>query len=126
VQVAYVTFSASSGNTTAAMKTYPGGSITLGPGIISASNQAYFGYSDGGNIILQVGGSITFSGGPVFSQAVFDSQGGHMLLAGTFSGAAGGKRYIAAANGIIDTQGGGASFIPGSIAGTVSTGGQYV
>lgn len=37
-----------------------------------------------------------------------------------------GKRFSADLNGLIQTYGGGASFCPGSIAGTTATGGQYV
>lgn len=36
-----------------------------------------------------------------------------------------GTRYAASVNGVIDTNGGGASFFPGTIAGTTATGGQY-
>jgi len=37
-----------------------------------------------------------------------------------------GKRYDVRTNGVIDTNGGGASHFPGNSAGTVATGGQYV
>lgn len=41
---------------------------------------------------------------------------------GTFSG----PRYTANSNGVINTYGGGANYFPGSTAGAVSTGGQYL
>lgn len=44
----------------------------------------------------------------------------------TFSGAATGKRYDVATNGVINTNGGGASYFPGNVSGTSATGGQYV
>lgn len=42
------------------------------------------------------------------------------------SGAFSGPRYTANSNGVINTYGGGANFFPGSTAGAVSTGGQYL
>lgn len=44
----------------------------------------------------------------------------------SISGTATGKRYNAVLNGVINTFGGGATFIPGDVAGTTATGGQYV
>lgn len=41
-------------------------------------------------------------------------------------GAATGQRYYVATNGIINTGGGGPTYVPGSIAGTQLSGGQYV
>lgn len=43
----------------------------------------------------------------------------------TFAGAATGKRYSATLNSVINTTGGGAAYLPGNIAGTTATGGQY-
>ena len=40
--------------------------------------------------------------------------------------AATGVRYNVTTNAVINTQGGGATYIPGGSAGTASTGGQYV
>lgn len=44
----------------------------------------------------------------------------------TFIGSANGKKYQAQANGVIYTAGGGVNLFPGSVAGTVLSGGQYV
>lgn len=44
----------------------------------------------------------------------------------TNSGAGTGKRYEASSNGVIDTHAKGAEFLPGTIAGTIGTGGQYL
>lgn len=44
----------------------------------------------------------------------------------TISGSVTGNRYIATLNGVISVNGGGASYFPGTIAGNVSSGGQYV
>jgi hypothetical protein len=43
----------------------------------------------------------------------------------TYSGAATGSRYGAALNGVIQTNGGGATYFPGNSAGSTSVGGQY-
>ncbi len=43
----------------------------------------------------------------------------------TFSGAATGARYYAGTNGVIETQGAGATYLPGNAAGSVASGGQY-
>lgn len=45
----------------------------------------------------------------------------------TFSGTgATGTRYVAGANAVIYTAGGGASYLPGNAGGSVETGGQYI
>jgi hypothetical protein len=44
----------------------------------------------------------------------------------TWSGTPTGKRFDALSNGTISSNGGGVNFIPGTIAGTTSTGGQYL
>lgn len=44
----------------------------------------------------------------------------------TYSGSATGNRYRALSGSLIDTGGGGASFLPGHSAGTTSSGGQYL
>lgn len=44
----------------------------------------------------------------------------------TSSGTITGKRYAVSANGIVNTQGGGQEFFPGTVAGTILSGGQYV
>ncbi len=52
---------------------------------------------------------------------------GHVYLGGaTFSGAITGRRYYACANGVIHTSHAGNDFIPGTVAGSTSTGGLYI
>jgi len=48
------------------------------------------------------------------------------ILATTFVGANGGKRYDVSMNGAINTAGAGANFLPGDVAGVTATGGVYV
>lgn len=72
---------------------------------------------------------VTVSGTPNFSaHFAYASNGGIIQFpyANTsFSGSATGARYYAETNGIVSTQGGGASFLPGNSSGTTATGGQY-
>lgn len=70
---------------------------------------------------------ITLTGTPAFSGAVVSaSLLGSSTVAGiTFTGAATGVRYSATLNSVINSNGGGANFIPGNSAGSVSTGGVY-
>ena len=73
--------------------------------------------------------TVTITGTPAFSSG-FCSCGtcsSASLINGqiSFSGSATGTRYIAFLNGVIDTNGGGATFLPGDGAGSLLTGGQY-
>jgi hypothetical protein len=84
------------------------------------------GYNDG------VGGTqpitISFTGGPTYSNTAFSQEGSTISIISsvtTFSGSVNGARYLAILNGIINTGGGGASYIPGSTSGSTATGGQY-
>lgn len=103
------------------------GTIQLGASYTIAGNSgAHFNAQQQGII----GGSsitVTLTGTPAFSTA--------FALAGslsaiytptiTFSGSGTGTRYNATLNSVIFTNGGGASYFPGSVAGSVATGGQY-
>lgn len=73
-----------------------------------------------------IGGTAVIQGTPAFSEAFITCYNGGIVEASGWTGAATGKRYDVFLNGIINTGGGGANFLPGSIAGTVATGGQYV
>jgi hypothetical protein len=72
--------------------------------------------------------TVTLSGGPGFVTAYQASDLSVIRFSGTvFSGAAtAGARYSASGNGVINTGGSGASYLPGITAGSVSTGGQYI
>lgn len=70
--------------------------------------------------------SITVQNNPTFT-AFASVFGSGFLNAQTvvFTGSASGSRYSVQLNGVIATNGGGASYFPGSTAGTTATGGQY-
>lgn len=72
--------------------------------------------------------TVTLTGTPAFSQSYVFADDTSLIRATsmTFSGSATGKRYDVATNGVINTNGGGATYFPGSVAGTTATGGQYV
>lgn len=97
---------------------------------ISGSSPNHYYGVQGAHITCNNNLTITLSGSPVFSAAFTTmKQTSKFYTAGamTFSGSAGATtvRYNATLNAVIDTQGGGASYFPGTSAGTTSTGGQY-
>jgi hypothetical protein len=72
--------------------------------------------------------TATLSGAPAFSsQFAFADRLGFITNANVvYSGSATGTRYVANSNAVINTNGGGASYFPGSVAGSTATGGQYL
>ena len=72
--------------------------------------------------------TVTLSGTPAFSTAFAYAFSCGVIPCGgdTFSGSATGSRYYATANGVINSAGGGSSYLPGNSAGTTATGGQAV
>jgi hypothetical protein len=70
--------------------------------------------------------AIALVGNPNFSAGfVMAGDGGIYASNNVFTGSATGPRYDAHLNGVIFTNGKGANYFPGSVAGGVSTGGQY-
>lgn len=94
---------------------------------ISGGGQVHMWSSNAGQILIQ-NKTVTLTGAPAFSSAfAYARTCGPMILNGnTYSGAATGKRYDAATNGVINTAGGGANYFPGNSAGSTAQGGQYV
>jgi hypothetical protein len=84
-------------------------------------------YATLGGFIQAAGLTITLTGTPAFVQAFAWSQSHARLTVNgnTFSGSATGTRYYADTLGLIDTQGGGASYLPGNAAGSTVTGAVY-
>jgi hypothetical protein len=85
--------------------------------------------SGGPGSVIGLSGSattITLTGTPAFTTFASQAGPGQINIGGlTFSGSATGTRYSATLNGVINTNGGGASYLPGSISGSTATGGQY-
>ena len=71
--------------------------------------------------------TITITGTPAFSVGFLwtEGLGNAQVFLNTFSGSATGTRYFSGYNSYIHTNSGGASYIPGSVAGSVSNGGIY-
>ena len=89
----------------------------------------HYGTDIAGLITCQGGVTVTVSIGLTFLYFAASSEGGVIqLYSMVYSGAVGitAQRYFVRNNGIVDTNGGGADYFPGSTAGTVSTGGIYL
>jgi hypothetical protein len=79
-----------------------------------------------------IGLTVTIIGNPNFGVAFASAQiNGSLFLAtptgvfNTYVGPATGPRYLLNGNGVIFVYGAGANYIPGSIGGSIQTGGQY-
>jgi hypothetical protein len=73
------------------------------------------------------GCTITLTGTPAFTYyAAATRMGTQMVNNNTYTGSATGQRYIVNGNAVVDTNGGGANYLPGNSAGATSTGGQYL
>jgi hypothetical protein len=102
---------------------------------ISGSSTVHIGAFNGGTIYLfdpsnpQITNTITLTGTPAFSTAFAEADDRAGIISAssnvTFSGSATGPRYLAVANGSIETFGAGSTYFPGNSAGSVSTGGVY-
>jgi hypothetical protein len=70
---------------------------------------------------------LTLVGNPNFARSFIDANmlGAVLFNYSTLTGAATGKRYDAQFNGVISVGGGGPNYLPGDVAGTFATGGQY-
>ena len=72
------------------------------------------------------GQTITITGTPAFTQFVLLQDMAHYYAASTtFSGTATGKRYTLTTLSLVDTNGGGTSYLPGGTAGTTATSAVY-
>lgn len=83
-----------------------------------------------GAAVVLSAGTINITGSPNFTVAfVFTATGAILSRGASYTYAANtatGKRYNVDSNGAVSTIGAGASFFPGSIAGTTANGGQYI
>jgi hypothetical protein len=78
--------------------------------------------------IVYAGITVTVSGTPTFSYAfaAANNVGFFRSASVTYAGSAIGPRYNASANSVVQTDGAGASALPGNAAGSTSSGGQYL
>lgn len=111
----------------------------IGDYSISGGSACHWVVNDGGRIFSfpdDAGSSpygtatITLTSTPAFSTAFAQADAvGSIAIAAygpvTFSGTASGKRYDVLNNAVINTFGAGATYLPGTVAGTTSTGGVY-
>lgn len=107
-----------------------GGNVRLGDYHIAG------GCSAGAHIIAEdtslviIGGeqtldaSVSFSSGTVVARTLSCVTLNNTFTLGAF--AVTGKRYDVTGNAVVNTDGGGSTYIPGSVAGTTATGGQYL
>ena len=74
-----------------------------------------------------IGITATMSANPVYSNAFANCANGSFLTVQTvtFTGTATGVKYTITNNGVIYTNTGDTSYLPGNTSGTISTGGQY-
>jgi len=108
-------------------------SVTMNATAVAAGNSTISGnanihwYVTSGGMIQDAGKTITLSGTPAFAQAFAWAQqhGRTVVNANTFSGSATGTRYYADTLALIDTVGGGATYLPGNAAGSTATGAVY-
>ena len=102
----------------------------LGSGSYTISGNAphHWQSQNAGSLIYVPGGTITLTGTPVFSGsfAECDSVAEISAIGITFSGSATGVRYSVSANAVINTNGAGATYLPGNSSGSSATGGQYI
>lgn len=80
----------------------------------------------GAGLLAAEGRTFTLTGTPAFTQFVAARNCGAVSLSNpTIIGGATGSRYLAETNGVINTFGKAATFLPGSTAGTTPSGGIY-
>jgi hypothetical protein len=104
-----------------------GGLIEINADYTIAGNAVNHWHVFGGGEIICQNRTITLTGTPAFSgNFAGNAQAAHYISGNTFSGSATGSRYLSHKNGVIDTAGGGANYLPGNVAGTTATGGLYL
>lgn len=117
-------------NTGSDLVAFPGGSITVSGTIYFGNSAASAVNAFGGNISFQSNTVISIQTTNAYSVATVQASnsGGSVSFNSNVSFQSSnpsGSRFAAFINGSINTFGSGVNFIPGSSAGTTSTGGQY-
>lgn len=108
---------------------FPGAVFNTGTAYTVSGDATYHLYAFGPGVRIRHVG-ITVNGTRTFTYFAYASDTGWIRGGGTVTLGGGasvtGTRYLAQVNGVIDTNGGGANFYPGTVAGSTATGGQYV
>jgi hypothetical protein len=121
----------------------PGGHVFAGPGgghiAMQGPDFIYGGSANGAHLGASQNGVISFWSNPyptlnvmnAVSLYAFASAGGGgqinpVYTVQNLNGAVTGYRYVASGNGVIDVGGRAVGYLPGSVAGVLATGGQYV
>lgn len=107
-----------------------GGILEFTGGYTINGNSLYHLFSTSrGSILYNGAQTVTLTGTPTFTAFALASNLSYITIPTslvTFSGSATGTRYTVTTNSIVDTQGGGATYLPGNGAGSVATGGIYL
>jgi len=104
------------------------GGIVVCQGAYTITGNAIMHYcAQSGGLIQVVNQTVTLTGTPAFSSRFADVflNGSIQVNGATFTGSATGTRYLADMLGAIWTNGGGATFLPGNVNGSVTNGGIY-
>ena len=110
----------------------PGGWFSIaGPITITGGANAHITASANGSVQCYPNPfpNLTFSAAVTFAQFALATTGSQLGLAYTTinnAGSCSGQKYVATGNGVINTQGRGASYLPGTVAGATASGGQYL
>lgn len=113
---------------TSHMSTYAGANISSNGNAYTIAGSSPIHMLASGGTINTVLSPITLTGTPNFANsfAYANAIGYIQVYSAVYTGAATGTRYTATMNGVINTNAGGATFLPGSAAGVIAAGGQYV
>lgn len=121
-----VTFGAAASGYAHAISQYFGKIVFTGPYTIAGSTSNHWYAASSHGEIIAAGLTITITGTPAFGTfAAAGDLSSIICIGNTFSGSATGTRYSALNNAVINTSGAGANYLPGNVAGLISTGGQY-
>jgi hypothetical protein len=106
----------------------PFGTVVISSSYTINGNQGAHWNASQGFIVISTGVVVTLTGTPNFTTAFANTNllGVINCLGLTFTGSATGQRYNATQNSVINTSGGGATYLPGNTAGASSSGGLYV
>jgi hypothetical protein len=101
--------------------------IALSSYTVSGNASFHWFAVNGGEVFVNNGLTITITGTPAIGTWTFSSVLAIVnCYSLTFSGAATGVRYGVNANGVVFTNGGSATYLPGNSAGSAASGGQYL